>query len=1670
MGRHLALTILASIVLGCVHHRPVTSHLEPTRGDAPRLRKAQDARFPACMFTLDEAPEPAPPARSIGAGAAWIVGPGGLDVSCAGTQTRGAIDFMVASGPGVTLGAPGGLTLRVDGQTLSGRWGDHTLAPTTLSRRLWWHVTVSFDAGTLEVFVDGLLAARREGGPTRLDLGELAFEGDGATVDEVAVFTEPVLASEALTLELVHRGRRPVPGERDLPTTFVLDQSPGALTGAAFGPEGRLAATWIGSELLLWDTSSGSLLRTLSGDSPIERVLFSPDGALLAITTTQDTRVHEVLTGDVLHRQPRITGSASPPVGVPPVVSPRGDLVALARGEQTVLWDARTGALVHTFEDRDEGGDRVVFDATGDAVFRIERDRILQRWSSAAPTLTRSRVLGGIEDRIHSFILAPSGKLLVWARDAVHTLDPVTLETLHVTPAPNPTTPAMLKRLHGDLVWARHANHAIAWREGADGALSPVFEEDHAAWLKGQLPNSVWKILANQDRLFARLIQVDTGKTLDSITWTGVEAWPESLVSARMVDLNMVLEAGADRVLFTPEHLPRGEALSFHPTRGVERVTLGRGHGRRMWRGAGVWHEVEVASRGVRFKTEALRDPMYVPQLEFSEMGTELLIGTASRVRVVRAWSGEAFFEADVLAGGYDLGRPGGISLTWNPDAISIFDVDTGDALGREGDLGHVVAAARARDGRSVWVARKPEGLMSPAILERRALDDPGRVLESHDLTSKGTPFDIFSTSDDGTRLFIMDGQEASLWALDSDPKAMWTTPTPPELGFTPSHESMLDDIWIDAHGIRLGATAFATNERTTVWLSPDDGALRHLERGHGVQFLDHDYAPGRLGQRCVEEGRVFERVVFEEGRLKVLGSYPSSDGPTLAEFELDNGCATRWEFSDKGSAIGVYTQQKSPFSMTLRYTAPDGTTRRMGKLGEPRSAAVAAMGGDVVSTVHVLNQCIEHFMPLGRVGMNCGARSPLRRLVALPDGKGILSDGGPQGSWIRWQPGRPTELVAIPPSTALVVPTLDPNAFILVTEREVARWSATSGWVWRTPVPHLVPIAAIDSSGGRVYVGGHTEDDATAPTLGLSLETGEVLWERHEGEALVSIDVHDEGGDWVAVNHRGEVLWYGADGALRRRVQGSRDVAGMSSLSGYRTWIEDTPNGRRVYLSMSTSARLRVYDHATGRRYPDLAVPSYELDMFSKDVGASASMVWRRQGDSGGLSSTLLYRGVGRSPLLVEWDEDGNFAALGELPKDPPVYGVRGLERVGLAQIARRRNRPDLLYARDPRHDPARVAHYRALHERRVANLPEPTGRPPAVRIRKVEDLGDRVRLSVDARAKAGLGEVTLRAQGVVIERRKLSGTPRAQITFDVPKTNGVNTLEVESFDMARVASEAVTTSVAAPKDLPSRTFFLGVGVSSYDDPTITDLSYADDDVRDVLAALQRRNPSVMGRVLVDGEVTWANLDAARDWLAMARPQDTVVVMVSGHGMHTRGEAPDYYFLTPGAQVDRLERTALPFAEIESLVAKTPARQRLVLLDTCQSGALAPNARAVPPALPPVMHPKSFSITRTNAPPPRPWLYESRLVQRDLERDLGAIVLSSSRGFESSWERDDFQNGVFTEAILEALSGAADLDRDDRIDARELLRHVIMRVPVWTGGMQNPTVDRDNPLTRVSL
>lgn len=81
-----------------------------------------------------------------------------------------------------------------------------------------------------------------------------------------------------------------------------------------------------------------------------------------------------------------------------------------------------------------------------------------------------------------------------------------------------------------------------------------------------------------------------------------------------------------------------------------------------------------------------------------------------------------------------------------------------------------------------------------------------------------------------------------------------------------------------------------------------------------------------------------------------------------------------------------------------------------------------------------------------------------------------------------------------------------------------------------------------------------------------------------------------------------------------------------------------------------------------------------------------------------------------------------------------------------------------------------------------------------------------------------------------------------------------------------------------------------------------------------------------------------------------------------------------------------------------------------------------------------------------------------------DLQQSTGATVISSASGEEYAFESPQWNNGVFTYALITGLkNGSADKNKDGSIHVSEIQSYVYERVSALTNGKQNPTSRTEN-------
>jgi WD40 repeat protein len=241
---------------------------------------------------------------------------------------------------------------------------------------------------------------------------------------------------------------------------------------------------------------------------------------------------------------------------------------------------------------------------------------------------------------------------------------------------------------------------------------------------------------------------------------------------------------------------------------------------------------------------------------------------------------------------------------------------------------------------------------------------------------------------------------------------------------------------------------------------------------------------------------------------------------------------------------------------------------------------------------------------------------------------------------------------------------------------------------------------------------------------------------------------------------------------------------------------------------------------------------------------------------------------------------------------------------------------------------------------------------------------------------------------------------------------------------------------TAAPPATAPKpKLYVLAVGISHYKDPNLT-LHYAAKDAADVAGAWAGQQgglySEVVTRILRDEQATREAVLDGLDWIErQTTSRDVALVLLSGHGDNDADGG--YYFLPYDADPDRLRRTGVPDIEIRRSLAHV-AGKALFFFDTCHSGSVM-NGR------------KGSKGVDVNG-----------FVNELASAENGLVVFAASTGREFAYEQDGWNNGAFSKALIEGLSGKADLSGNGVITVNALEYWLAERVKTLTDGRQHPT------------
>ncbi len=350
-----------------------------------------------------------------------------------------------------------------------------------------------------------------------------------------------------------------------------------------------------------------------------------------------------------------------------------------------------------------------------------------------------------------------------------------------------------------------------------------------------------------------------------------------------------------------------------------------------------------------------------------------------------------------------------------------------------------------------------------------------------------------------------------------------------------------------------------------------------------------------------------------------------------------------------------------------------------------------------------------------------------------------------------------------------------------------------------------------------------------------------------------------------------------------------------------------------------------------------------------------------------------------------------------------------------------------------------------------------KPIKLPPVVRITAPKpgatSESDSTRIVVEATDQGGgVEDIRLYQNGKLIsdDTRQLERDRAAKTkTFDVTLLPGVNTFRATAFNTDRTEATPDEIKIELKAlEASSNLYILAIGLNEYKN-TRYNLNYGHVDAQAVADAVEQHGRGIFKqinkRVIFDADATRANIEAAfNEIIKQARPQDAFVFYYAGHGVMSESDDknPADFYLVPYEVVriygddGSLASNGIAARNLRELLKNVRAQKQLIILDACESGGAV----------------ETIAMRGASE--------EKAIMQ--LARSAGVAVLASAGQDQVATEFGKLGHGVFTYALLKALSGEADgAPRDGKITIKELEAYINDQVPeltkLYRGKRQDP-------------
>ena len=348
--------------------------------------------------------------------------------------------------------------------------------------------------------------------------------------------------------------------------------------------------------------------------------------------------------------------------------------------------------------------------------------------------------------------------------------------------------------------------------------------------------------------------------------------------------------------------------------------------------------------------------------------------------------------------------------------------------------------------------------------------------------------------------------------------------------------------------------------------------------------------------------------------------------------------------------------------------------------------------------------------------------------------------------------------------------------------------------------------------------------------------------------------------------------------------------------------------------------------------------------------------------------------------------------------------------------------------------------------------------------------------------RANVWVNDVPIYGRSGIPLRAENTQNHRLNLSIDLGAGN--NKIQFSVMNQSGAESYKETYYITSTKSiLEPNLYLIAISVSDYMQSEYN-LNFAVKDARDLVNLYTESNINTYNNIIVDtllnNDATIENLSLLRTKLLNTKVNDQVILYVSGHGL--LDDNLDFYFASHDMDFSNPALRGISYESLEGLLDSIPARKKLFMMDACHSGEvdkeelkevkapndlLAQNNKDKKNGLKTYSYRGAKATTSSNTSNKLGLQNSFELMQElftDLNRGSGAMVISAAAGDSYALESNEWNNGVFTYAILNGLkNNAADANGNGEVSVSELRSYVIEQVQELTDGRQKPTSRQEN-------